>query len=104
MQVELNVTQENIDANGQNFDSPDVCPIAIAIRGLLRQDSYIFVRYNNISIGAPIDNNRFDNKLTVIPFTDDVPDAYTNNDKQPLTPFTTTLEIPEKFLRELTPA
>jgi hypothetical protein len=104
MQVELNVTQENIDANEKHFDSLDLCPIAIAMRGLLRQDSYISVRYNRITIGAPIDNNRYDEKLQVIPFTDDVPDAYTNNEKQPLTPFTTMLDIPEQFLRELTPA
>src|ERR1700676_5123301 len=100
MQVELNVTQENIDANGQNFNSPDKCPISVAIRDILHEGAYVRVHYDGIEISdKPVDVRSCTISYEDIPFTNDVPDAYRNHYKHLLTPFTTMLDIPEQFLR-----
>jgi len=98
MQVELNVTQENIDANEKHFGSPTRCPIAVALKDILKENAYINVQYYSVLLGEPIDNSKYNDNYEEIPFTEDVPEAYTTGYGWELTPFKTMLDIPEKFV------
>jgi len=97
MLVMLEITQDNINAHGETFGCASLCPIAMVLKNMLKEDTYIQISYEGILLGI-----KPYQEFTNIPFTEDIPMCYRNGEKTPLIPFKAVLDIPKKFLKVLT--
>jgi hypothetical protein len=94
MKVEINVTDEDIE-NGQPGDC-QLCPIALAIRPLLRSDLQPKVRSNGIAFHGA------DHRGLSIPLPSEAKDFICDFDDEDcsISPITFNLDIPDQYLKE----
>jgi hypothetical protein len=112
MQVELIVSQEILDEYMMHFGSASKCPIATALKSLIKDDVDFFVGYDGIHLWNKEEKftERFTSDDGFITFSGTrVPEVYKSGAGNPkfdtdgnvysdLTPFRTFIGIPERYL------